>query len=105
MKWNRLYHLNEKFPHPNINIEIGNTYHSEFIEAFPEIKLLIKKWANTNLDTLNCENIEKYIRNDAIPHIYSTHVSEDCDSGDKPLSQSEFLQLFGLKNVSNSTVW
>ena len=91
MKWNRLYHLNEKFPHPNINIEIGNTYHSEFIEAFPEIKLLIKKWANTNLDALSYENNGKYIRNDAIPQIYSTHVSEDCDSGDKPPSQSESL--------------
>ena len=38
-------------------------------------------------------------------YIYSTYVSEDCDSGDKPLSQSKFLQLFGLINVSNSIVW
>ena len=92
MKWNRSYRLNEKFPHPNINIEIGNTYHSEFIEAFPEIKLMIKKWANTNLDTLNCENIGKYIRNEAF--FLASAAITVCNSSKSAAMKLEYSEAF-----------
>ena len=105
MKWNRIFRLDEAFPYPNINIELGNTYHSEFIDSFPEIKMMIKKWANANLDELNCENIGKYIRNEAVPAIYQTYLSENSDSVDEALSLVDFLRLFKLKNISDSTVW
>ena len=97
MKWNRMYHLDEVFPHPNINIQMGNTYHSEFLESFPEVKIMIKKWANANLEKLDCENVGIFIRTDVIPKIYNTYLSEENDSGDKPLSLEEFLKIFRLK--------
>ena len=43
------------------------------------------------------------IRNDNIPDTYRTYLGE-CDSGNEPLSQECFLQIFGLKNVSNTIV-
>ena len=91
LNWNRTYCLDEVFPHPNINIQIGQTYQSEFLEAHPEVQIMINKWSNQNLDQLSCENVAIFIRNNILPKIYTTYLSEDCDSGDKPLSQSEFL--------------
>ena len=93
------------FPPPNVNIKLGNTFHSELIESFPEIKMIIKDWANDNLDVLNCENVGNCIRNNAIPIIYKIYLSEDCDSVDEALSQVDFLQLFKLKSISNSRIW
>ena len=66
---------------------------------------MIKKWANANLENVNCENVGIFIRNDIIPKIYNMYLSEENDSGDEPLSLEDFLKLFRLKNVSNSTVW
>ena len=77
MKWNRVFRLDEVFPHPNVNIQMGNTYQSELLEAFPEVKTMIQKWANNNLDKLNCENVGLYIRNDVVPKIYKTYLSEE----------------------------
>ena len=57
MKWNRTFCLNEVFPHPKYCIQHGYTYHSEFLETFPETKILISKWANKNLVKLNCKNV------------------------------------------------
>ena len=73
------------------------------LRHFRKQKILISKWANDNLDKLSCENVGIYIRNDVIPDIYKTYLGE-CDSGDEPLSQECFLQMFNLKNVSNTTV-
>ena len=97
MKWNRIFCLNEAFPHPNNNIEHGNTYHSDFLDAFPETKTLICQWANTNLDRLSCENIGKFIRNEIIPNIYKTYLEEDSDSEYEPLSQNDFFKIVRIK--------
>ena len=105
MKWNCTYRLDEVLPHPNINIQIGQTYQSELLEAYPEVQIMIQKGSNQNLVQLSCENVTIFIRNNILPKIYTTYLSEDCDSGDEPLSQSEFLRLFKLKTISNSTVW
>ncbi len=40
-KWNRIFCLDEVFPHPNYNIQLGYTYHSNFLDAFPETEILI----------------------------------------------------------------
>ena len=56
MKWNRTYRISEIFPHPNTNIQHGYTNQSEFLESFPEVKIMMHKWANENLERLNCEN-------------------------------------------------
>ena len=51
--------FNEMFPHPNDDIQHSYTYQeSEFLETFAETKIMIRQWANTNLDKLNCENVE-----------------------------------------------
>ena len=47
----------EKFPHPNINIQHDCTYQPDFLETFPESKVMIKKQSNKILDKLSCENI------------------------------------------------
>ena len=36
MRWNRIFRLDEVFPHPNSNIQHGNTYHSDFL--MPSLK-------------------------------------------------------------------
>ena len=105
MRWNRIFRLDEVFPHPNSNIQHGNTYHSDFLDAFPETKILICQWANKNLDKLCCENIGIFIRNDIVPKIYKTYLEDNSDSEHEPLSQQEFLALFGLKKISNTTIW
>ena len=46
-----------------------------------------------------------YVSNDIISNIYETYREENCDSGDKSLKQQDFLKLFKMKNVSNTTVW
>ena len=71
---------------------MGYTYQSQFLEAFPEVRSLIQKWANQNLDNLNCENVAKYIRNDVIPKIYNTYILEDCYDDIDPLSQQDFFK-------------
>ena len=43
MKWNCTYRLDEVFPHPNIKIQIGQTYKSESLEAYPEVQIIIHK--------------------------------------------------------------
>ena len=51
--------LNEIFPHSNDGIQHGYTnQESEFLEIFAETKIMIGQWANTNLDKLDCENVE-----------------------------------------------
>ena len=58
---------------------------------------MIHKWANENLERLNCENLGMYIRNDIIPNIYATCLEENYDSGDKSLSQEDFLNYLNLR--------
>ena len=96
MKWNRTFRINEKFPHPNTNIQNGYIYVPTFLEAFPKVKEMIRKLANSNLDSLSCENVQLQIRNHIIPAFYITYL-EDCDVDDDPLTQEDFLHVFGLK--------
>ncbi len=47
-----------------------------------------------------------FIRNDVIPNMYKTYLDEeDCDNRYEALTQEDFLRFFGLKNISNTTVW
>ena len=75
-----------------------------FLEAFPEVKEMLRKWANSNLDQLSCENVQLEIKNNMISQVYTTYL-EDCDSGYDPLSQDYLLYLFGLKRICLKTVW
>ena len=75
-----------------------------FLEAFPEVKEMLRKWANSNLDQLSCENVQNEIKHNIIPQVYRTYL-EDCDSDDNPLSQDDLLYLFGLKKICLKTVW
>ena len=84
--------VNEQFPHPNTNIQNGHTYVPVFLDTFPEVKESIRKWANNNLDQLNCENVQREIKTNIIPNIYRTYL-DDCDSSDNPLSLEDFLYL------------
>ena len=45
MKWNNTYCVGEVFPHPNNNIQHRYTSQFEFLESFPETKIIIHKWA------------------------------------------------------------
>ena len=40
-----------------------------------------------------------------ILNIHKTYLQENCDIGDESLSQQDFLKLFKLKNISNTTIW
>ena len=82
--------MDEIFPHPNINIQMGNTYNSEFLESFLEVKIMIKKWANANLDKVNCKNVGILIRDDVIQKIYKIYLSEENDCGDEKIYQEIF---------------
>ena len=62
IRWNRTYQNKEGFPHPNVSIQNGYTYMHPFLEAFPEVKEIIRKWANNSLDQLNCENAQLEIK-------------------------------------------
>ena len=104
MRWNRIYKVNERFPHPNTNTQNGHMYVPVFLDTFPEVKESIRKWANNNLDQLNCENVQREIKTNIIPNIYRTYL-DDCDSCDNPLSLEDFLYLFGLKKIGLTTVW
>jgi len=42
MRWNRTFRINEKFPHPNTNIQNGYIYIPSFFKVFPEIKEMIQ---------------------------------------------------------------
>ena len=61
-KWNRIFRINELFPHPNISIEMGKSYMPPFFEDFPEAKMKIRRWSNQNLGHLSCENVAVYMR-------------------------------------------
>ena len=74
MRWNRTYRISLKFPHPNVNIQNGYFYEPSFLETFPEVKDMIRKWANNNLDQLSCENIQLQIKNSIIPEVYKTYL-------------------------------
>ena len=65
---------------------------------------MIRKWANSKLDSLSCENVQLHIKNYILPEVYKTYLG-DCDSDDDALSQDDLLHLFGLKKICLTTVW
>ena len=59
---------------------------------FRDLTKDFSKHSNENLDKLNCEKV-------LIQNFFKTYLLEECDSND------DLIKRFGLKNVSNSTVW
>jgi len=104
MIWNRVFRTNEMFPHPNYYVEMGKTEEPAFLESFPEVKMELSKFAKLNMQNLNCENIGNHLRNNIIPQIYQTHL-EECQLNNHQLSYADFLRIFHLKSISESTVW
>ncbi len=97
MKWNRTFRIDKKS-----FIQNGYTYEPIFLESFPEVKEMLQKWANSNLDQVSCKNVQFQIKNH-IPKVYKTYL-KDCHSGDNPLSHEDFLHLFGLRKIYLTTV-
>ena len=61
IKRNCVFHLDENFPYPNINTQHDCTFQPDFLEMPPEVKVMIKKWTNENLDKLSCENVLNFV--------------------------------------------
>ncbi len=62
------------------------------------------EWATQNLLVLNYESTTNYKQNQIIPKIYQTHLQDFNEDRFHP-SLTEFLGLFGLKNISIPTTW
>ena len=62
MQWNRIFRVNENFPHPNIFIEMDKTYRSPFLDTFPEAKLQIIQWGKENIGNISCESVMMHLR-------------------------------------------
>lgn len=104
MRWNVIFRVNEKFPHPNYYIELGKVYVPLFLESFPESKIKLRKWANRHLETISCEAVANEMKRNIIPKIYDTYVRSLPPHQNKP-SYESFLNCFGLKKICVSTVW
>ena len=104
MTWNRVFRVNEMFPHPNYYIEMGETDEPLFLESFPEAKIKLNEWATLNIKDLNCETIGVKLKQKNLPEIYTTYLQE-FKPNNQHLSYHNFLKLFHLKSISDSTIW
>jgi len=104
MKWNRVFRVNEFFPHPNYYVEMGKSNQPVFLETFPEVKLELSRWAKLNMMDLNCESIGVQMKQKILPKTYQTYL-EDCGLDNQHLSYPDFLRCFHLKSISDSTIW
>ena len=104
MIWNRVFCTNEKFPHLNYYIEMGKTDEPLFLESFPEAKIELNEWAILNIKDLNCEIIGVELKHKILPEIYTTYLQE-CKLNNQQLSYHDFLRLYHLKSISDSTIW
>ena len=104
MEWNRIFRTNEMFPHPNYYVEMGKSDQPVFLESFPEVKLELNEWVKMNLANLNCENIGIQLKQKILPNIYQTYLQE-CGLDNHQLSFNDFLRMFHLKSISDSTIW
>ena len=104
MSWNRIFRKNEKFPHPNIYVEMGKTYQPQLLEAFPETKIALRQWATVNLSTLNSNKVWNHIKNHVFPNLHEIYLN-DCRNYDNQPTLSQFLHSFGLKNFCVTTAW
>ena len=104
MIWNRIFRTKEIFPHPNYYIEMGKSDQPVFLETFPEVKLELNEWVQQNLCNLNCENIGTELKQNILPNTYQTYL-QDCGLDNHQLSYHEFLKIFHLKSISDSTIW
>ena len=105
MIWNRVFRTNEMFPHPHYYVEMGKTEQPAFLESFPEVQMELSKFAKLNIQNLNCEVIGNHLENNIIPaKKYQTRL-EECQLNNHQVSYADFLRLFHLKSISESTVW
>ena len=96
--------VSKVFPHPNYHIEMGKSDQPVFLESFPEVKLELNQWARSNITNLNCENIGIELKQNILPKTYQTYLQE-FQPNNHQLSYADFLRLWHLKSISESTVW
>lgn len=53
---------------------------------------------------LHIDDCHQMIKNNILPEIYKTYLSEDCDSDDNALPQEDFLHIFGLKKLHHHSL-
>jgi len=104
MRWNVIYRVHEKFPHPNYYIELGKAYVPLFLESFPEAKFKLRKWANRHLGIISCKAVANEMRRNIVPKLFDTYVRSLPPQENKPTYDS-FLNCFGLKKICVSTIW
>ena len=102
MKYNRIFRVYEKLPHPKLHIQLGRKFDSPFLLAFPDAKMMLREWAIDNLSVLTCEIAANYIKTKIVPRIYETYL-EDCQSYDNQPTSKEFLLSFGIKSIAITT--
>ena len=73
MTWHKQFRQHEKFLHP-YRREVYSPVH---LESYPEARMIICQWAESNLVSLSCETLVVYVRNKLASEIYDT-IKDNC---------------------------
>ena len=76
-KWNRVFRVNEKFPHPNPNVRMGKKPKPMLFEVFPNLEARVHEFVIKNLSHLSVEMVSETLIKVLIPNLMKELVDDN----------------------------